>query len=134
MSIGSTYPSEITHTTDAATGRSITQYTSAEANSYPLYYFIPSHTLDNRYVVFHSERTGYVQLYRLDTQTGEITQLTDGTTRESGWAIWCQPHLRGIYNHLSALNQITNDVFYFQDEEIRSTNLISLENRHVCNI
>ena len=134
MSIGSTYPSEITHTNDAATGRSITQYTSAEANSYPLYYFIPSHTLDSRYLVFHSERTGYVQLYRLDTQTGEITQLTDGTTRESGWAIWCQPHLRGIYNHLSALNQITNDVFYFQDEEIRSTNLISLENRHVCNI
>ena len=119
---------------DPATGRAITQFTSADANSYPLYYFIPSHTADSRYVCFHSERTGYVQLYRLDTETGEIAQLTDGRTRESGWAIWCEPHLRGIYNHLTALNVVTNDAFYFQDEEVRAANLITLENRHICDI
>lgn len=119
---------------DPETGRTITQYTSEPANSYPLYYFIPSHTADSRYVCFHSERNGYVNLHRLDTESGEIVQLTDGRTRESGWAIWCEPHLRGIYNHLSALNVVTNDAFYFQDEEVRATNLITLENRHVRDI
>ena len=134
MAIGDTYASEIKRYDDPETGRTITQYTSEQANSYPLYYFIPSHTADGRYVCFHSERTGYVNLYRLDTESGEIVQLTDGHTRESGWAIWCEPHLRGIYNHLTALNVVTNDAFYFQDEEVRSTNLISLKNRHVCDI
>jgi hypothetical protein len=134
MPIGDIFPSELKHHTDPDTGRSITQFTSAEANNYPLYYFIPSHTSDSRYLVFHSERSGYVQLYRLDTQSGEIAQLTEGHTRESGWAIWCQPHLRGIYNHLSALNVVTNDAFYFQDEEIRAANLDTLKNRHVCDI
>ena len=134
MAIGEISPSELKRTTDPSTGRSITQYTSVDANSYPLYYFIPSYTADSRHLVFHSERSGYVQLYCLDTQSGEIVQLTDGHTRESGWAIWCQPHLRGIYNHLSALNVVTNDVFYFQDEEIRSTNLLCLENRFICSL
>jgi Tol biopolymer transport system component len=134
MSIGNTFPGEMKQYKDASSGRSITQYTTADAHSYPLYYFIPSHTADSRYVCFHSERSGYVQLYRLDTESGEIAQLTDSHTRESGWAIWCEPHLRGIYNHLSALNVVTNDAFFFQDEEVRSTNLITLENRHICDI
>ncbi|MEE2754475.1 MAG: hypothetical protein VX910_10875 [Candidatus Latescibacterota bacterium] len=134
MPIGDIHPSELIRTTDPSTNRTITQFTSAEAHNYPLYYFIPSHTADGRYMVFHSERTGYVQLFRLDTRSGEIVQLTEGRTRESGWAIWCQPHLRGIYNHLSALNVVTNDIFYFQDEEVRSTNLLTLENHHVCEI
>jgi Tol biopolymer transport system component len=67
MPIGDIFPSERKQHTDPDTDRSITQFTSAEANSYPLYYFIPSHTSDSRYLVFHSERSGYVQLYRLDT-------------------------------------------------------------------
>lgn len=134
MSIGDAFASELMCYKDAATGRSITQFSAAKANSYPLYYFIPSHTADGRYLVFHSERSGFVQLYRLDVASGEIVQLTDGQTRESGWGIWCEPHLRGIYNHLSALNTATNDAFYFQDEELRATNLQSLHNRLVCSL
>jgi hypothetical protein len=134
MPIGDVFASELMCYKDAATGRLITQFTSAKANNYPLYYFIPSHTADGRYLVFHSERSGFVQLYRLDVQSGEMVQLTDGQTRESGWGIWCQAHLRGIYNHLSALNTTTNDAFYFQDEELRATNLESLHNRLVCSL
>lgn len=129
MSIGDTFPAEDRTFTDPETGRTVRQWTSARANSYPLYYFIPSHTADGRHLVFHSERSGWVQLYCLDLTTGEIVQLTDGRTRESGWAIWCEPHLRGIYNHLSALNRARREVCYFQDEEIRCTHLDTLENR-----
>ncbi|MCB0108430.1 MAG: hypothetical protein KDE53_21060, partial [Caldilineaceae bacterium] len=123
MPIGTQYPTEWTTHHDPATGRTIRQLTNGPANNYPLYYFIPSITHPNDALVFHSERSGWVQLYKLDLTDGTITQLSDGHTRDSGWAIWCEPHLRGIYNHLSALNQAKREVYYFQDEEVRSTHL-----------
>ena len=116
---------------DPETGRTVRQFTSAKANNYPLYYFSPSITPDGQYIVIHSERSGWVELYRLDLKTGEMVQLTDGRTRDSGWAIWCEWHLRGIYNHLSSLNQVRREVYYFQDDEIRCTHLDTLVNRQV---
>lgn len=131
MTIGTRLPTEWCTFTDPETGRTIRQLTSAAANSYPLYYFIQSITPDNRFLVFHSERTGWVQLYRLDLTSGEIVQLSDGRTRDAGWAIWCQPRLRGVYNHLSSLNGVRREVYYFQDEEVRSTHLETLDNQVV---
>jgi hypothetical protein len=116
---------------DPKTGYTIRRLTSAKANSYPLYYFTPSHTPDSRYLIFHSERSGWVQLYRMDLESGESVQLTAGRTRDSGWAVWCDWHLRGIYNHLSALNQVRREVYYFQGEELRSTHIDTLANRRV---
>lgn len=136
MSIGSIQPCEIRERTDPDTGRRLRQLTAARANSYPLYYFTPSVTPDGRFLVFHSERSGWVQLHRLDLRSGEIVQLSDGRTDDSGWAIWCEPHLRGIYNHLSALNGPRREAYYFQDGadgelELRCTALDDLANRVV---
>lgn len=132
--IGQTFPTEWTSYRDPATGRAIRQLTTAPANNYPLYYFIPSITPENDVLIFHSERTGWVQLYKLDLHSGVITQLTDGHSRNSGWAIWCEHHLRGIYNHLSALNGVKREVYYFQEEEVRATHLDTLENRLICTL
>lgn len=129
MPIGTQHPAEWRTVTDPKTNRAITQFTTVKANNYPLYYFIPSHTSDGKYLIFHSERDSWVQLYRLNLETGDITQLTDGHTRDSGWGIWCEPHLRGIYNHLSALNQAKREVYYFQDDEVRCTHIDTLDNR-----
>ncbi len=129
--IGCTTPSERRSFADPATGRLVTCHTSAAANSYPLYYFVPSHTPDGRYLVFHSERSGWVQLYRLALDTGDITQLTDGRTEDSGWAIWCEWHLRGIRTHLSAINPVSGEVWYFEADEIRATDIATLANRVV---
>jgi hypothetical protein len=138
MSIGQSLEPESTVATDPDTGRRITQWTAAEANNYPLYYFIPSITRPEPgkpdYLVFHSERSSWVQLYRMDLANGVITQLTDGHTRNSGWALWCEWCLRGIYNHLSALNQATREVFYFQDEQLRGVHLDTLETRLVAEL
>ncbi|MDA0748455.1 MAG: oligogalacturonate lyase family protein [bacterium] len=131
MAIGDVFPAERKTFTDPETGRGVTRFTSGRANNYPLYYFIPSHTSDGKNMVFHSERSGWVQLYRLDLETGEIAQLTEGRTRDSGWAIWCEYHLRGIYNHLSALNDVRREVYYFQGEEVRCTQIDTFENRGV---
>lgn len=132
--IGDIFPSERRTFIDETTGRSITQLTGARAHSYPLYYFVTSFTPDGKYLVFHSERGGSVQLYRLDLATGEIGQLTDGHTPDSGWAIWCEWHLRGIYNHLSAIDPVTGEVYYFQDDEIRATNVATFANRLVAKL
>ena len=129
MPIGQHFPSPAHVSTDPETGRTIRQLTHGPANHYPLYYFIPSITADNRSLILHSERTGWVQLFRLDLVTGDMVQLTDGRTRDAGWAIWCEPRLRGIYNHLSALNTVRNEVYYFQDEEVRATHVETLDNR-----
>jgi hypothetical protein len=129
--IGTALPAEMKTYRDPDTGRNIRQYTTAQANSYPLYYFSPSVTADNRYAVIHSERSGWVELYRLDMESGALTQLTAGTDRDSGWFIWCEGHLRGIYNHLSALSQARREVYYFQGDEVRCTHLDTLANRVV---
>src|SRR5262249_7680457 len=81
-SIGARLPPEWKTSRDPETGRTLRQLTSSRANSYPLYYFIPSLTSDNRYLVFHSERSGWVELYRMDLKDGAITQLTAGRTRD----------------------------------------------------
>ena len=131
MSIGRRLPPE-RQTYRAPNGRKITRHTTARAHSYPLYYFTPSESADGRSLVFHSERDGFVQLYRLTLETGEIVQLTDGRTEDSGWAIWCEWHLRGIRSHLSAINLARNEVYYFEDDEIRGTHLETLANRRIA--
>lgn len=109
--------------------RPVTRLTSGPFNSYPLYYFTPSETADGRFLVLHSERGGYVNLYRLTLATGEVAQLTDGRTPDSGWAIWCEWHLRGIRNHLSSLNVARNEVYYFEGDDIRATHIETLADR-----
>lgn len=132
--IGTVHPCEWREETDPATGRRLRRLTSAPANSYPLYYFVPSITDDGRYLVFHSERGGWVQLYRLDLASGEIVQLTAGATRRSGWCMWCEWLLRGIYNHLSALDPAQGKVWYFQDDEVRVVDIATLDDRPVARL
>lgn len=129
--IGDITPAEWTTETDPDTGRKLMRLTDGRSNSYALYYFVPSVTPDGRFLVFHSERSGEVQLYRLDLASGEIGQLTDGHTKDSGWAVWCEWHVDGIYNHLSAIHPLNGEVYYFEDDEIRASDVASFANRRV---
>ena len=132
--IGQTHAPEWRAADHPDSSRRLELLTCSEAHNYPLYYFVTSFTGDGRYMVFHSERSGWVQLHRLDMQTGEIVQLTDGRTYDSGWGIWCEWHLRGIYNHLSAVNPVRDEAYYFQDEEIRCADVATIENRRVATL
>jgi hypothetical protein len=132
--VGHIQPPEWREMRVPASGRRLTQLTAGQGHSYPLYYFVPSLTPDGRYMVFHSERSGWVQLYRLDLVSGEIAQLSDGRTSRSGWAIWCERRLRGIYNHISCINRRGHEVYYFQDEEVCAAHLHSLDNHLVTNM
>ncbi|MCB9992803.1 MAG: hypothetical protein H6873_04000 [Hyphomicrobiaceae bacterium] len=132
--IGSIGPAEWSETVDPDTGRRLKFLTGGVSNDYSLYYFVPSITGDGRYLVFHGERNGTVQLYRIDLGSGEIGQLTDGHTKDSGWAIWCEWHLDGICAHLSAIHPHTNEVYYFEDDQLRATRVSDFANRLICRL
>jgi hypothetical protein len=132
--IGDITPAEWREETDPDTGRRLTRLTDGRSNAYALYYFVPSVTPDGRFLVFHGERGGTAQLYRLDLATGAIGQLTDGRTHDAGWAVWCEWHLDGIYTHLSAIHPLTGEVYYFEDDEIRATHVASFANRPVARL
>lgn len=114
------------------TARPVARHTSGAFNNYPLYYFVPSHTSDGRYLVYHSEQGGYVQLWRLEIATGETVQLTHARTEDAGWAIWCEWHLRGVRTHLSAINPVNDRVYYFQDSTIRAADIRTLADFQVA--
>ena len=60
--------------------------------------------------------------------------MTDGHTADAGWGVWCEWRLQGIYNHLSSLNPVKREVYYFQDEEICCTGLDTLVKRQVLHL
>lgn len=131
MTIGGQMPAEWKTIRDETTGRDTCYYTTAPAHSYPLYYFTPSITPEQDRLVFHSERSGSVQLFCLDLASGAITRLTDGRTPDSNWKIWCPRPTTGIYDHLSVLNGPRREVCYFQQDELRTTHLDTLQTRRL---
>jgi len=115
--------------------------TSGPAAHYPLYYFTPSMTSDGRYLIVHEQHGQDVQLCRVDIETGETQPLTDGKTDRGGWARWCDDTTTGIYNHLSALNLSTNEIWWFESPpgqpellQLNARNLETLEERRVLTL
>ena len=61
MMIGKVYPPEWKTFTDSQTGRRVTQLTDSSAHDYHLYFYNPSITRDNKYLIFISERNRHQQ-------------------------------------------------------------------------
>ncbi len=100
---------------DTATGREIRFLTDLPGDCYALYYFVPSHTADGNFLVFHHVLNNEVMLKRLDLSSGESRLLSQGHAREAGWYCWCRTGLHGVYNHLSALEPGTGTLAWFDD-------------------
>lgn len=132
MPVGDTFESEIREFRDPVTGRARRQLTAGDGNDYHLYYQAYSITPDGRWLAFYSERDRTTQLYRLDLQSGEITQLTEGVTPNSGWWPWNDMYSRGVYAYIAGLNLTSGEVYYHEGQELRAVSLHSLENRLVA--
>lgn len=114
------------------TGRTAIQLTSGEMYCYPLYYFIPSITEDQRFLVYHQEVPGTIndiQLYRLDLQNGESVQITNGTCPDAKWKPWGVDPARGVLGDRSALDTRKGRVIYFDGRKVRCVNLYTLEDK-----
>ena len=102
------------------TGRPIVQLTTGPGFSYPLYYYVPSLTSDDRYVVYHRAVDGEVQLHRLDLATGESLQLTHATGTETWWRPWCSDAGSGVLDFRSALAVSRGEVVFFDGNRVRA--------------
>ncbi|MBN2559050.1 MAG: hypothetical protein JXB33_09885 [Clostridia bacterium] len=107
--------------TDSLTGRRIIQLTYGDAFCYPLYYFIPSVTEDEKYLVFHRMDAGGLQLYSLELATGKSTRITDAAHPDTRWVPWCSPTPPGVLDHRSALDAANRRVVYFDGNLAKAT-------------
>ena len=71
------------------TNRTVVQLTEGDSLNYPLYYFIPSITKDNRFLIHHKVLNNEVQIYRLDLTTGEDVRMSDAKSKDTYWYPWC---------------------------------------------
>ncbi len=111
------------------TGRKAVQLTNLPGYNYPLYYFIPSITRDQRYLIFHHADQGEVQLHRLELSSGESVQITNATSPDTHWYPWCVDKGSGVLDHRSVLNQKRQEVIYFDGPDVRCVALESLSER-----
>lgn len=118
----------------ATSGRVAVQLTNGPGFTYPLYFYIPSITQDERFLVYHRAAGGEVQLWRLTLATGENCQLTHATWPDTQWRPWCTDAGRGVLDHRSVLNVPRNEVIYFDGPEVRAVNIATLEDRHLFSL
>lgn len=109
------------------TGRRVVQLTEGTAFAYPLYFFIPSFTRDNRYLVYHRAEGGQLQLHRLELATGESQPLSFATCTDTQWRPWCVDSGAGVLDHRSVLNVARNLAVYFDGNDVRAVDVASLE-------
>ncbi|HPJ76785.1 MAG TPA: hypothetical protein PLS36_08105, partial [Clostridia bacterium] len=118
---------------DPETGRRLIRLTEWDAFCYPLYYFIPSVTDDERFLVYHRCNETEVQLWVLNLQTGEHRQLTHASNNanDAQWRPWCSPCKNGVLDHRSVLNTVNNNVIFFDQNIAIMINIETLEQKNL---
>lgn len=130
MSVGTLYPPEWHDYTDPLSGRRVRQLTGSRAEDYHLYFYNPSVTPGGKFLIFNSERTGRSNLFRLDLESGEITQLTDArAVRAEYWPF--TEAVSGVGACLAAIGNHGQEVFYFEGNDLFAVGIESLERRHL---
>lgn len=81
--VGKVFPSEKTTWVDEEYSHEITKWTSDKYRSWPLYFNVESFIDDNN-VIIYSNRSGAVNLFRLNFIDGTMTQMTNEAEDISG--------------------------------------------------
>ena len=105
---------------DERTGREVWQMTSGKAPSLTCYMEAEALTEDERYIVFCSNRTGRLEVYRAEVDGGEIAQLSN------------IPGLRG--GSPVAMERNGRDAIYTDGWRIFATNVATGETRIVADL
>jgi hypothetical protein len=136
MSSSPSHPTEIRDVVDPTTGRRLKQLTFGNYFDHALYYFDHTFAADDKTLVFQrfNPLTGEIQLYSIDTQKGALSQLTKANTANSLWRPYLQPPGFGIRELLSAINRKTDDVIYFNNDEIRAVNIHTHADRRLASV
>lgn len=76
-------PAEWRKYPDPKTGYEVWQITDHDSLSEAFYFYAPSVTHDDRYLIFRSNRSGKMEIYRCDLTDGGIRQLTFGNANSA---------------------------------------------------
>jgi hypothetical protein len=77
MSVGCVYPPEWKSFTDSVSGVNVRQLTNYKGHSHHFYFTNPCWYAGGRNLLFGSDRQNRSNLFSIDLESGEITQLTD---------------------------------------------------------
>lgn len=115
---------------DETTSGHVVQLTDAPAWHAGAYFTAGTVATDNETLVFTSNRTGKMNLFRLSLATGEITQLTDVPEETRCRPEWQYdgPHEMGV-NRQPVLGARTRWVYYLVGQTLCSVHLDTLEER-----
>ena len=108
---------------DSATNVPVIQWTSGPDASQHLYFTSPSVTLDDRWLVFLSNRNGHPNLYALDRCDGTIRRVSDNGQGMLKSYVYPQGGARGLSKASPCLDPIRNRLFYLQDGAVYAVHL-----------
>ena len=133
MTVGRAYAPEWREYLDPLTGCQVKQLTDSSSEDYHLYFYNPSVTPDNKYLIFISERTGVSNLFRLDLQDGMIVQLTDALpVRAEYWPF--TEAITGVGACLPAIGNGGQEVFYFEGTDLIAVEIESFKRRQLLSL
>jgi oligogalacturonide lyase len=120
MAKGQRYPAEWRTYTDPHTGATSKQLTTYKGHSHHLYFTNPGWYDGGRKLLFGSDRGNRTNLYGIDLESGEITQLTDLDL----------PPPPGETSFLFAsVNPRRDEVYFWHGRDLRALDLATLEER-----
>jgi oligogalacturonide lyase len=117
---GKRYANETRTFQDKATGRKVTQLTDQLGHSCHLYF--TNNTFYNKDIVFKAQRGGATNLFRLHSESGEISQLTD---------LHSLPYEKRVLDRSqhSFVHEGNQEVYVFYDNQVYAVHLETLKER-----
>jgi oligogalacturonide lyase len=116
MGKGERFPAEWRARRDGATGVEVRQLTNHLGHSHHLYFTNPGWYDGGRRLLFASDRHNHTDLYGLDLESGEITQLTDDESPPRGMSV----------------NPRRDEAYFWRGRQLVALDLASLEERALC--
>lgn len=104
---------------DRETGVRFRQLTNYRGNTHHLYFTNPGWYRDGKSLLLHSDRGGDVNLYGIDLESGELTQLTDVPS--------APPPETGVRG--GCVNPRRDEAYFWRGPELRALDLVTFEER-----
>jgi len=120
MGIGAVTAPERREVVDPVSGIALRQLTAYKTNNHHVYFTNPGWYDRDRRMLFGSDRADRTNLYSIQLESGEITQLTDldpvGLPRETQFLTVC-------------VNPVRDEAYFWYDRDLRALDLETFEQR-----
>lgn len=118
MHVGRIWPPEWREYTDPKTGVKVLQLTNYKGHSHHIYFTNSGWYDDNRRLLFGSDRENRTNLFSINLETGEITQLTDLAPTEPPYEVQFLA---------TCINPVRDEAYFWYNQRIIALDLSTLE-------